>query len=137
VGRWTGGGEGSCRCGVGVERGNHGAGERERRGVRWGSGSAADAWRKRGHEQGGPWQPADGAQPAGLKTGGRGRRVRWARGRPNIEGGERMTDGPWAQCRAVALTDRWSPAGGGRGREESEAWGARVPARERRWAEPR
>jgi hypothetical protein len=30
VGRWTGGGEGSCRCGVGAERGNHGAGERAR-----------------------------------------------------------------------------------------------------------
>jgi hypothetical protein len=43
------------------------------------------------------------------------RRVRVTRrgtscARPNRGGGERLTGGPWAQCRVAALTDRWARA---------------------------
>jgi hypothetical protein len=34
--------------------------------VRWGSGIAADAWRKRSYEQGGPCRLADGARPVAV-----------------------------------------------------------------------
>jgi hypothetical protein len=88
-----------------------------------------------GHEQGvlaDRWMA-----PGRPETGGRGRRARCARGRPN-RGGERLTGGSRPQCRAAALTDRRAPTGGGRGREEREARGAHGPARERRrWVEPR
>jgi hypothetical protein len=88
--------------------------------VRWGSGSAADAWRKRGHEQGGPYRPVDDAQPTATRDRwvrvmcavrawpteqrGRGEADRWAAG--IVPGG--------------GLTDRWTPASSGRGREERE-----------------
>jgi hypothetical protein len=96
--------------------------------VRWELGSATDEWRKWGHEQGvsaDRWTVPGRQRP---ETDGRGQRARCARGRSNREGGERLTDGPRPQCWVAALTDRWAPAGGGRGREEREAWGARGPA---------
>jgi hypothetical protein len=77
-------------------------------GVRWGSGSAADAWRKRGHEQGGPYRPVDDAQPTATRDRwvrvmcavrawpteqrGRGEADRWAAGIVPGGGTDRQAD---------------------------------------------
>jgi hypothetical protein len=80
-------------------------------GVRWGSGSATDAWRKRGTSRGGPCRSADGTRPPVAQ-------YRWARVTCEVRARP-------AEQRGRGEADRWAAGtvpGSGSDRQAGPAW---------------